>query len=93
VVNGTGCGRIALISPYARVLEGKIDIAIMKLRIQTGLEDQSPGVAHAIAVPEFILPDASFLLSVLSARIGLPLSTLLQHWSVRAWIPLFTISQ
>jgi len=75
------------------VLEGKIDIAIMKLRIQTGLEDQSPGVAHAIAVPEFILPDASFLLSVLSARIGLPLSTLLQHWSVRAWIPLFTISQ
>ncbi len=44
------------------MLEGKLDIAIMKLRIQTGSEDQSPGVDHAIAVPEFILPDASFLL-------------------------------
>lgn len=79
MVNGTGYGRIAPISPYARVLEGKLDIAIMKLRIQTGLEDQSPGVGHAIAVPEFILPDASFLLSVPSARISLPWSTLVQH--------------
>ena len=79
MVNGTGCGRIAPISPYARVLEGKLDIAIMKLRIQTGLEDQSPGVDHAIAVPQFILPDASFLPSVLSARIALPWSTLIQH--------------
>tara|TARA_B110001454_G_C12522579_1_gene351703 strand:- start:257 stop:559 length:303 start_codon:yes stop_codon:yes gene_type:complete len=44
------------------VLEGKLDIAMMKLRIQTGQEDQSPGVDHTIAMPEFTLPDTSFLL-------------------------------
>ncbi|MDE0759273.1 MAG: hypothetical protein OSB45_14020, partial [Pseudomonadales bacterium] len=35
---------------------------MMTRRIQAGEEDQSPGVDHAIAVPEFTLPDASFLL-------------------------------
>jgi hypothetical protein len=52
VVNGAGFGRIVPISAYARVLERKLDIAMMKLRIQTDQEDQSPGVDHAIAVPE-----------------------------------------
>jgi len=34
----------------------------MKPRIQVGQEDQSPGTDYYSAVPEFILPDASFLL-------------------------------
>ena len=62
MVNGAGCGRVVPIFPYVRVLEGKLDIAMMKLRIQTDQEDQSPGVNHAIAVPKFTLPDGSFLL-------------------------------